>query len=143
MSFCTSRACPGYEDLLPRLRELVGDRADVELHWVETAEEAERVAFLGSPTLRVDGGDGHSHKPPDDWTVLVLGPPVAAFGASAAVLILRFKLLPRWLGALAVLVFLSGVVVPWMAGVVLALWILLTSIVLLVEERKRPTAANA
>ena len=75
-------------------------------------------------------------------TVRVLGPPVAAFGASAAVLILRFKLLPRWLGALAVLVFLSGFA-PWLAGVVLALWILLTSIVLLVEERKRPTAASA
>ena len=76
------------------------------------------------------------------YTVLVLGPPVAAFGASAAVLILRFKLLPRWLGAVAVLVFLSGVVVPWMAANELALWVLLTSVVLLVEGRKRPTAAR-
>ena len=73
--------------------------------------------------------------------MLVLGPPVAAFGASAAVLILRFKLLPRWLGALAVLVFLSGLA-PWMAPVVLAPWVVLTSIVLLVEGRK-PTAATA
>ncbi len=75
-------------------------------------------------------------------TVLVLGPPVAAFGASAAILILRFKLLPWWLGALAVLVFLSGFV-PWMAVIVLAPWVFLTSIVLLVEARKQPTAASA
>lgn len=76
------------------------------------------------------------------WEIaLVLGPPVAAFGASAAVLILRFKLLPWWLGAFAVLVFLSGLV-PWMAVAVLGPWVALTSIVLLVEGRK-PTAATA
>jgi len=69
----------------------------------------------------------------------VLGPPLAAFGASAAVLILRFKLLPRWLGALAVLVFLGGFV-PWMGWALLALWVLLASIVLLVQERERATA---
>jgi hypothetical protein len=74
--------------------------------------------------------------------LLVLGPPVGAFGASAAVLILRFKVLPWWLGALAVLVFLSGFA-PWMSPAVLLPWVVLTSIVLLVEERKRPTAANA
>lgn len=73
---------------------------------------------------------------------LVLGPPVGAFGASAAVLILRYKVLPWWLGALAVLVFLSGLA-PWMAPVVLLPWVLLTSIVLLVEASKPPTAANA
>lgn len=81
--------CPGFADLLPRVRELVGDRAEIELRAVESVEEAERARFLGSPTLRVDGadveagaderndygmkcrlyrtGDGHSHAPPDEW----------------------------------------------------------------------------
>ncbi len=78
------------------------------------------------------------------WNIaLVFGAPVAAFGASAAILILRFKLLPTWLGALAVLVLLSGLLIPWGAVAVLAPWVLLTSIVLLVEASKRPTAANA
>lgn len=78
------------------------------------------------------------------WDIaLVLGAPVAAFGASATILILRFKLLPTWLGALAVLVFLSGLLIPWGAVAVLAPWVLLTSIVLLVEASNRPTAANA
>jgi len=75
-------------------------------------------------------------------SVLVMGPPLAAFGAAASVLILRFKPLPRWLGALAVLVFLSGFV-PWMGGPVLGLWVLLTSIVLLVQGRGRPTTTSA
>jgi len=51
----------------------------------------------------------------------VLGPPLAAFGASAAVL------------------FLGGFV-PWMGWALLALWVLLASIVLLVQERERATA---
>ena len=75
--------------------------------------------------------------------LLVLGPPVGAFGASAAVLILRFKVLPWWLGALAVLVSPERGFAPWMSPVVLLPWVVLTSIVLLVEERNRPNAANA
>lgn len=81
--------CPGYEDLLPRVRRLAGDRAKVELHAVESLEEAERLGFLGSPTLRINGadvdptaavrrdygmkcrlyrtGEGQSHAPPDEW----------------------------------------------------------------------------
>lgn len=81
--------CPGFEELLPRVRALVGDRAAAELHAVESLEEAERVGFLGSPTLRVNDSDvepgadervdfgmkcrlyrtgSHvSHAPPDAW----------------------------------------------------------------------------
>jgi hypothetical protein len=81
--------CPGFERLLPRVRELVEDRAEVELQPVESPEEAERVRFLGSPTLRVNGedvdptaaersdygmkcrlyrtGDGQLHAPPGEW----------------------------------------------------------------------------
>ncbi len=52
--------CPSYERLLPRLRELVAAAdpdAPIELRRVETAEEAARERFLGSPTVRVDGRD--------------------------------------------------------------------------------------
>lgn len=53
--------CPGHEALLPRLRELIaeaGQPPDVlELRTIETPEEAERVGFLGSPSVRVDGVD--------------------------------------------------------------------------------------
>ena len=81
--------CPGYEELLPRVRELVGARAAVELRRIESAEDAEAERFLGSPTLRVDGADvdpgaaartdfgvkcrlyrtddGQRRSPPDDW----------------------------------------------------------------------------
>lgn len=84
--------CPSYDRLLPRLRELVAERdprAEVELRRVESTEDAERMRFLGSPTVRVDGvdvdptastrddfglkcrlyrrGDGSAPVPPDDW----------------------------------------------------------------------------
>jgi hypothetical protein len=52
--------CPGYAELLPRLRDLLvsdGIEEGVELRLVESAEEAERARFLGSPTVRVDGED--------------------------------------------------------------------------------------
>jgi hypothetical protein len=52
--------CPSYLELLPRLRELVaaeGIDEEVELRRVETAEDAERARFPGSPTVRIDGED--------------------------------------------------------------------------------------
>jgi hypothetical protein len=50
--------CPGYEQLVPGLRELVAEAgAALELRNVETSEEAEALRFLGSPTVRVDGRD--------------------------------------------------------------------------------------
>jgi hypothetical protein len=52
--------CPSYAELLPRLRELLtSERVDkeVELRRVETAEDAERQRFLGSPTVRINGED--------------------------------------------------------------------------------------
>ncbi|MGD9734118.1 MAG: hypothetical protein AB7V58_00695 [Solirubrobacterales bacterium] len=48
---------------MPQLRGAVaraaaeGIEAEVELRRVETAKEAERERFLGSPTVRVDGAD--------------------------------------------------------------------------------------
>jgi len=52
--------CPNHESLVPRLRELLaraGAGCALTLRRVETAEEAERERFLGSPTVRVDGQD--------------------------------------------------------------------------------------
>lgn len=86
--------CPGFEQLAPRLRELVGGRDDVELIAIDTAEAADRFRFLGSPTVRVDGMDvepgadsrtdfgmkcrlypgaaGPSHVPSDEWILEAL-----------------------------------------------------------------------
>lgn len=52
--------CPGYEELLPELRELIageGVEAEVELLCIESVARAERERFLGSPTVRIDGLD--------------------------------------------------------------------------------------
>lgn len=75
-------------------------------------------------------------------SILVMGPPLVVFGATTAMLVLRFKVLPLWLGAVAVLVFLGGFV-PWMGAPILALWVLLTSLALLLEGGRRPAAATA
>ena len=52
--------CPGYAELLPRLRKLLaseGIDVEVELRRLESPEDAEREHFLGSPTVRIDGED--------------------------------------------------------------------------------------
>lgn len=84
--------CPHYEALLPHLRGILkqaGVESDVDLVRVETGEDAEKLGFLGSPTVRVDGHDvdagaaqrddfgikcriyqtpdGLKGAPPDDW----------------------------------------------------------------------------
>lgn len=53
--------CPSWERALADLREAMAeaglDPGGVVLRRVETQEEAERVGFLGSPTIRVNGAD--------------------------------------------------------------------------------------
>jgi hypothetical protein len=52
--------CPSHGPALERLRELLrreGLKADVRITRVETDEEARRLDFPGSPTIRVDGRD--------------------------------------------------------------------------------------
>jgi hypothetical protein len=52
--------CPGYERLLPRLREPAGAAAppaELHLEHVESLEQAEELRFPGSPSIRVDGAD--------------------------------------------------------------------------------------
>ncbi|GAC1439156.1 MAG: hypothetical protein NVSMB51_16630 [Solirubrobacteraceae bacterium] len=90
--------CPSFESLLPRLRELIAERGkdpdSIALHTVDTPEAAERLRFLGSPTVRVDGVDvdpgaggrddfglkcriyrseaGQTHSPPEAWICTAL-----------------------------------------------------------------------
>jgi hypothetical protein len=50
--------CPSHERLLPALRELAREHdAELVLTRVETAPQAQRAHFLGSPSVRVDGID--------------------------------------------------------------------------------------
>jgi hypothetical protein len=71
--------------------------------------------------------------------ILLFAPPIAAMTGAAAVLILRFGVLPKWLGWLAILAFLAGLVAPWIP--IFELWILALAIVLLIEERRGPRRA--
>jgi hypothetical protein len=52
--------CPSHPEALELLRDALAERgveADVEVHEVRTQEEAERLSFPGSPTIRIDGRD--------------------------------------------------------------------------------------
>lgn len=51
--------CPNWQQLLNRLRDMTATRSDISIDTqaVETAEEAERLGFTGSPTLLIDGRD--------------------------------------------------------------------------------------
>jgi hypothetical protein len=52
--------CPSHPEARALLAEVLAERgldAEVEEHEVTTTEEAERLAFPGSPTIRVDGRD--------------------------------------------------------------------------------------
>lgn len=52
--------CPSHEEALRRLREVLqeeGVQDPIEIIRVETDEQAERLGFPGSPTIRFDGLD--------------------------------------------------------------------------------------
>ena len=73
---------------------------------------------------------------------MLLGPPVAAVMGAAAVVVLRFGVLPKWLGWLAALTVAAAIVAPWIPR--FAVCVLLVSTVLLVERRRpAPKAAAA
>jgi hypothetical protein len=67
VEFLWWRECPSWERALAELREEMKraglDPDAVELHEVLTQAEAEREAFVGSPTIRIDGRD---LQPPED-----------------------------------------------------------------------------
>jgi hypothetical protein len=60
IEFLFWRGCPSYPEAQQLLEEVIAARgidAPVELREVRTREEAERLRFPGSPTIRVDGRD--------------------------------------------------------------------------------------
>jgi hypothetical protein len=89
--------CPGYESLLPRLKDLLARHAPdatLELRAIESLEAADEQRFLGSPSVRVDGRDvepdadvradcglkcrlystpeGRTREPRDEWILAAL-----------------------------------------------------------------------
>jgi hypothetical protein len=62
--------CPTYETAMKSLRTVLeeeGMEADIELVAVDTDEEARRLRFPGSPTIRVDGRDLFPVLEKEDW----------------------------------------------------------------------------
>lgn len=58
--FLYSEDCPSHEQALQRLRKVMneeGMRNEIEILRVETSEEAEKLKFIGSPTILIDGRD--------------------------------------------------------------------------------------
>jgi hypothetical protein len=60
IEFLYWRGCPSYPEAQELLADVLGARGieeDVELYEVTSQEEAERLRFPGSPTIRIDGRD--------------------------------------------------------------------------------------
>jgi hypothetical protein len=60
IEFLFWRGCPSHPEARELLDEVLAARgiaAEIDEHEVTTQEEAERLAFPGSPTIRVDGRD--------------------------------------------------------------------------------------
>ena len=58
--FLYSEDCPSHDEALQRLRKVMkeeGIRDEIEVIRVETSEDAERLKFIGSPTILIDGRD--------------------------------------------------------------------------------------
>jgi hypothetical protein len=60
VSFLYYEECPSYDLALERLREVMDEEGipnEVEVIKVESEEQARKLRFVGSPTIRVDGQD--------------------------------------------------------------------------------------
>ena len=60
IQFLYWEGCPSHEEALQRLKEalrLEGVEANVEIIHIGTEEEAQKWAFIGSPTVRIEGED--------------------------------------------------------------------------------------
>lgn len=94
--------CPNHDAFLPHLRDLLARHelvADIVTTRVGSDQDAQRLAFLGSPTVRINGRDvdpsagtrtgygmqcrlyrthdGTTGTPPDDWIPVALNPDAA------------------------------------------------------------------
>ena len=64
--------CPTYETTTKTLRAVLAEEGvedDIELVAVNTDEEAQRLRFPGSPTIRVDGRDLFPVDEREDWSL--------------------------------------------------------------------------
>jgi hypothetical protein len=65
--------CPSHERALAILTELLDELgardARVEVSWVETEEEADRLRFTGSPSIRVDGTELFDPEPGEPYAL--------------------------------------------------------------------------
>ncbi len=60
ITFLYYEDCPSHETALERLQLVMAEaeiEANVEIIKVETEEQAQRLRFIGSPTIRIDGQD--------------------------------------------------------------------------------------
>ena len=73
-----------------------------------------------------------------EWRfVWVIAPPLIAFTLGASLVIVRYAALPRWVGWVGFPV-AATLLVPWIGAVVALAWILVVSIVLLLQAWKSP-----
>jgi len=60
VTFLYYEDCPSHDVALDRLQSIMseeGVQAELEIIKVETNEQAQRLQFIGSPTIRIDGQD--------------------------------------------------------------------------------------
>jgi hypothetical protein len=60
ITFLYFEGCPSHDAALERLRQIMaeeGTQAEIEIIKVETDEQAQRLHFVGSPTILIDGRD--------------------------------------------------------------------------------------
>ena len=58
--FLYSEECPSHEEALERLRRVLDEEAisaEIEIIRIETEEQAQKLSFLGSPTILINGQD--------------------------------------------------------------------------------------
>ena len=72
VTFLYFEDCPSHDVALERLREVLkeeGVKAEIEIIKVETDDQARRLRFIGSPTIRINGED---ILPPSDHDIVGL-----------------------------------------------------------------------
>ena len=74
--------------------------------------------------------------------VWVFAPPMIAFTLGASLVIVRYGSLPRWVGWIGFPVSVT-LLVPWIGVVVAMAWVLIVSIVLLVQAWRAPRPEEA
>jgi hypothetical protein len=72
ITFLYYEDCPSHDAALDRLRQVMaeeGIQTEIEIIKVETEEQAQRLRFIGSPTIRINGLD-IDPPPPDAYYAL-------------------------------------------------------------------------